>query len=199
MQTVWQFIDRINIWIWQGTGTDMYDTEHILFTLNNMLLYIYSYKDWSWTIVKESITSTGASEFTMSNRIFKPYYVDLDWNKFTRTNLPIFFEDEVWKLYYVKSNKIYTWETWDTLRAIYHKSAPKYTNADTNVEIDLPDEFAPVLYHLAMWQLYPFNLENWVSLANSFFTSAKELMDKFAIIYGFNIKPENISWSSIYN
>lgn len=195
------FIRQVNHWVLQNYGTLMIDDNDAIFQTSNMLQYIYSYRVWKWALVREEkVVVDETNLFTIDYNAVAIFRVeDEDWNEYKPAPMPFGTAE------YENQNKYFNnWRTitisWTKNKIVvyYIKLPPRLAMADVNAEIDLPDEYINILYLLVMRTLYPYNLENWASLANNFKWMADDVLKVFEKTHSLWIAPTSVQFADIF-
>lgn len=186
----------------QNAYTSWYDKTKILNAINSACEFIQIYAKRPWTLTLESIESDDpkwSDLFTCANEIIYPYWAELDWVKFDRTNIPLIWRDrELWDSFYVSWNVVKTSEPWKKLDILYHRGFQRLSTL-WNDDIDMPQAMHQTLLHTALWFVYPSGLDIWASLSNQHYNMMMTLLSTYWKAYGFDIQPVAAKAVSIYN
>ena len=196
-----EFITQVNHGILQNYWTLMQDESDAIFHTSNMLWYIYSYRVWKWALVNETLESSN-NTFTMSNEAVCIFNVKENQTQkpLTESSKPINTGEQNSDFEY-----FYSWKTLNTtwsiskIDVLYMKHPNRLSVDDKNHEIDLPDSYINILYLLVMWMMYPYNLENWASLANNFKNMADDVLKTYEKTHSLWIAPTSVQANEFFN
>lgn len=190
----------INLDLDQNAYTSWYDKTKILNAINSACEFIQIYAKRPWTLTLETVElEQPDSLFTCANEIIYPYWAELDWIKYDRTNIPIIGRDqELAKTFYVDWNVVKTEDTWKKLNILYHRWFKRLTALWMD-DIDMPQAMHQVLLHTALWFMYPSGLDIGSSLSNQHYNMMMTLLSTYWKAYWFDIQPVAAKAISIYN
>lgn len=198
-----EFSKNIVDWLLEWYGTMMTDDNQVYFTISNMLSYLYAYRVWKRALVREEIAPV-ANICTMSYN--SPYVIKILWpnsERYTPHSMPFDKSDSDvnWKkVFFQVKNTITLSEDVAKVTVRYLKVPTRKTIANADEEIDLPEEYLSILYFLCMRALYPYNLENWASLANNFKTSfVDNMLANYEKLHSLWMSPTSVQRDSVFN
>lgn len=186
----------------QNAFTSWHNDSEILENINEAINFVSAYAKRPWNLYHEEIILPNSSQqFTAWFEIFHPYWVYLDEQEQTISNIPMLPSFDARK----ESGRAYIWEkiiqtseTWKKINILYHK----WHNAITslwNDDINIPRAMKKAIHHIALRFSYPSGLEIWASLANQHFQMATTILDTYAKAYWDKIQPKSVQASRIYN
>jgi len=197
-----QLISRVKTWVLENYWTLMTDDSQIVFTINNMMKYIYSYRVRKWALVREEVTSE-TNVYELNKRAVHVIKI-VDWDiEYKPTPMPFWLTDsgiDNSNVFFASWKNITLSDKGKTLVVRYLKSPDEISLTNIAWTIDLPEEYTGILYFLCMWNLYPYNLENGASLANNFKTAfVDDMLKVFEKTHSLWLTIESVQWSSAFN
>lgn len=196
------FITQVKHWVLQNYWTLIVDDTDAIFQTSNMLSYIYSYRVWKRALVREEVTAVNWF-FGLTNTAVAIFKIqDSELRDYKPAPMPFQSSDDVVSgknLYFNKWNTINLSTEAETITVWYLKLPDRLQLASIDNEIDLPDEYINVLYLLVMWMLYPYNLENWASLANNFKAMAEDVLKTYEKTHSLGVAPTSVQFADIFN
>jgi len=183
----------------QNAYTTWHDQSKIIGAINSACSFVLAYGRRPRNLeMAHKEESTAVDTFSFPYEIYYPYWAELDWDYYERTNTPIVWlnTESNWT-FYVNWWTIKFKDKWKKANLLCHRGHEKIQSL-WNDDINMPDTMFQVLVHVSLWFIYPWGLDIWSSLSNQNYQMAKTLLDTYAKAYWFNLQAEQVEAAGIY-
>ena len=158
----------------------LFTKSFLLDLLNDALDYVYTYHNWSWNIITETITASGYA-ITLSYSAQNIFSVkDSLWNTYTQTELPWWWETKFtlqWNV--IKFNKEVIWDIIIT----YRRWNKRYDLTNSSDYLDIPSWYNNIVRWLMLTDILPLWLWEWSwNLMISWYNRALDALNRKAKI-----------------